>query len=90
MSLKEGKFTAKDQYNYRSSHDARIAFGVVNEKTMMLPSDDFTFGKPNRVQTPVVGIISNLYGEKAGDQLQKRHILQHEMVRYKQSLSLLQ
>jgi len=29
MSLKEGIVTAKDQYNYRSSHDARIAFGVI-------------------------------------------------------------
>ena len=29
MSLKEGKVTAKDQYNYRSTHDARIAFGII-------------------------------------------------------------
>lgn len=67
MSLKEGKVTAKDQYNYRSSHDARIAFGVIQEKTMMLPSEDFTFGRPNRVQTPVNGIIANSYGEKASE-----------------------
>ena len=46
----------------------------------MLPGDDFTFGKPNRVQTPVGGIISNLYGEKASDDLQKRYVFQKEMV----------
>lgn len=46
----------------------------------MLPGDDFTFGKPNRVQTPVGGIISNMYGERASDDLQKRYVFQKEMV----------
>jgi len=69
MSLKEGKITAPGQYEFRSSHDARIAFGIINEKSIMLPGDDFTFGKPNRVQTPVGGIISNMYGERASDDL---------------------
>ncbi len=66
MSLKSGSVTAKDQYEYRSNHDARIAFGVTNEKKISLPSEDFTFGKRNRPQTPVNGIISHVYGEMAG------------------------
>lgn len=81
MSLKSGSVTAKDQYEYRSHHDARIAFGVTNEKKIALPSEDFTFGKRNRPQTPVNGIISHFYGEMAGQEMQHRYQANKEMVR---------
>jgi hypothetical protein len=75
MSLRDGFTKASDQNKYRSSHDARIAFGVIHEKTMMLPSETFTYGRANRVQTPVNGIIANNYGEEAGIQQQRRYFI---------------
>jgi hypothetical protein len=74
MSLKNGSVTAKDQYQFRSSHDARIPFGVLNEKHIMLPSDSFTFGKRNRPQTPVNAIISNTFGEQAGNEMKQKYM----------------
>jgi hypothetical protein len=81
MSLKSGSVTAKDQYEFRASHDSRIPFGILNEKPVMLPDESFTFGKRNRPQTPVTGILANLYGEQAGSEMQKRYVFQKEMVR---------
>jgi len=63
MSIREGKFTAPHQSQFRTSHDARIPFGVINEKVISLPGLDHSFGRPNRPQTPVAGIVSNNYGE---------------------------
>lgn len=48
MSLKGSCVNARDQYQFRASHDARIPFGVVEDKPIMLPGDVFTFGKRNR------------------------------------------
>jgi len=39
----------------------------------MLPGGDFCYGKRNRPQTPVGGILSNYYGEAAGSELQERY-----------------
>jgi len=73
MSLKSGSVNARDQYKYRASHDARIPFGLVEDKPVMLPGDEFCYGKRNRPQTPVTGIIANHYGETAGQELQQRY-----------------
>jgi len=73
MSLKSGSVNARDQYKYRASHDARIPFGLVEDKPVMLPDGDFCYGKRNRPQTPVTGILANYYGEAAGSELQQRY-----------------
>ena len=76
MSLKGGSVTSKDVNKFRQTNDARIAFGVVPEKPIMLPNEEFTFGKRNRPQTPVNGIISHYYGEAASRDMQQRYIHQ--------------
>ena len=48
MSLKDGSVNARDQYKYRSSHDARIHFGLTNEKPIKIPEESFVFGKVTR------------------------------------------
>lgn len=53
MSLKNGAVTAQDQYKFRTKNDARIPFGVMNEKPILLPDESFTFGRRNRPPTPV-------------------------------------
>jgi hypothetical protein len=82
MSLANGAVNAKDQYQYRSSHDARIPFGVLTEKHILLPGETFTFGKRNRPQTPVNAILANYFGEQAGSQMQQRYVDQKSMVFY--------
>jgi len=69
MSLKEGSVNARDQYKYRSSHDARIHFGLTHEKPIKIPEESFVFGKVTRAQTPFKGIISGDYGVEAGKDL---------------------
>jgi hypothetical protein len=39
----------------------------------MLPDKEFAYGKRNRPQTPVGGIIANEFGVKATEQLQQRY-----------------
>lgn len=78
MSLRSGSVNARDQYRFRASHDARIPFGLVEEKMMMLPSGDFSYGKPNRVQTPVGRIIQNTYGEASAAEKQAAYRAEKE------------
>ena len=65
MCIKEKATDAKANREFRNHHDARIPYGVVNQKHNRMPSSDFIFGKANRPQTPVDTIISNRYGEAA-------------------------
>ena len=58
-SIKDGRHTSTHITNFRASHDARIPFGIIKEKTLNLPEDSFSFGRKNRAQTPVNQIISN-------------------------------
>ena len=69
MSLRGGSVTAKDQYQFRATHDARIPFGVTSQKQIMLPEESHTYGKRNRPQTPVGSIIQNHYGETSAAEL---------------------
>ena len=73
MSLKEGNFTARGQYQYRTLNDARIPVGLREGKPIMLPDEAFTYGKRNRPATPVNQVLSNFYGETAGAQLQDKY-----------------
>ena len=71
----DGMITARDNYKFRQNHDNRIPFGLeaLKNKGSSIPNDSFTFGKRNRPQTPVKGIILNDYGETAGMCLQEKY-----------------
>jgi len=73
MSLKTKAVTAHDQYNFRTTHDARIPFGLVQSKPTYLPNETFTFGRRNRPPTPVHAVIANYFGYSAGDDMQQRY-----------------
>ena len=57
MSLKDKAVTAHDQYKYRTSHDARIPFGLIPSKSTQLPDEKFSYGRRNRPPTPVEAVI---------------------------------
>jgi hypothetical protein len=58
---------------YRKTHDHRIPFGMdalkMSGKQITLPEEKFTYGKPNRPQTPIETIINNNFGENASHTL---------------------
>lgn len=83
MCAEQGYVSASQQYEFRKSNDARIKFGVVHERKNVLPSSDFTFGKRNRPQTPVGGIIQNEFGERARQHQEERYAQWQVMVSYK-------
>jgi hypothetical protein len=64
-----GMVTSKDNYKFRKTHDARIPFGLnaLKTKNVSLPDGSFRYGRANRPQTPVKGIILHQYGETAKD-----------------------
>ena len=63
----DGKVTARENYNFRKNHDARIPFGITalksHTRAVSLPETDFTYGRALRPQTPISGIICDNYGE---------------------------
>ena len=69
----KGQVTAKDNYEFRKHNDARIPFGMSalrnTGRDISLPNQTFAYGRPNRPQTPINGIISNNFGEEAGSML---------------------
>ena len=70
-----GMVTSKDNYAWRKTHDARIPFGMnaLKARGISLPNETFCYGRANRPQTPVKGIILNAYGETAREDLQDRY-----------------
>ena len=42
-------------------------------REISLPSEGFTYGRANRPQTPIDGIINNTFGENSAQQLQTRY-----------------
>ena len=45
-----GNVTAKDNFKFRMSNDARIPFGLsaLSQKRMYLPNETFCYGRANR------------------------------------------
>jgi hypothetical protein len=68
-----GMVTAPQFKDFRRNNDVRIPFGVSALKThnrgISLPNEGFTYGRANRPQTPIMGIIGNNFGEAAGENL---------------------
>ena len=69
--------TSKQNYNFRKTHDVRIPFGLDAHKTrgVSLPDKKFRYGRVNRPQTPVKGIIFNEYGETARKDIQGKYMM---------------
>jgi hypothetical protein len=65
MSLKKNATTSPQQYNFRQSNDARIPFGVMEEKTTHLPHVSFSYGRRSKPPTPVDTVIGGMYGNLA-------------------------
>ena len=58
-----GLVTSKDVMDYRKSNDVRMSFGMSSalnkqKRGISLPNEGFTYGRANRPQTPVQGIIA--------------------------------
>jgi hypothetical protein len=70
-----GMVTSKDNYAWRKTHDARIPFGLnaLKQRGVSLPNETFCYGRANRPQTPVKGILLNAYGETAREDLQSKY-----------------
>ena len=68
--------TCPDINKYRRDHDARIPFGLsaLKKRDLSLPNDTFTYGRANRPQTPLKGIILNEYGETARNEIQAKYM----------------
>ena len=70
------------------NNDARIPFGMSalkgKSRGLSLPHESFSYGRANRPQTPVGGIITNNFGEMAGAELQQKY-QQIKEYKFKQS-----
>ena len=64
--------------NFRLNNDARVTNHAASlwkraGRNASLPAESFTYGRANRPQTPINGIISNDFGENASYALQNRY-----------------
>jgi len=75
--LKEGATNAAANRALRTRHDIKIVQktqrSVASRGTTNLPIENMAFGKANRPQTPVGGIIMNNYGEEGEIALQQKY-----------------
>ena len=70
MSVKDRACNARDMYQFRQTHDARIkeASGIP-QKRHRLPPQDFTYGIPLRPSTPIRDVMGNFFGEMAENEM---------------------
>ena len=77
-AAKAGQVTSKDVMDFRKTNDVRMSFGqsalIKKQRGISLPTEGFTYGRANRPQTPVQGIIAGSFGEQAGALLQTRYV----------------
>lgn len=64
MCLKEKAYEARANNAYRKQNDARITTKH-HQKVNRIPEEGFSYGRANRPQTPVEGIIRNDFGEES-------------------------
>lgn len=85
--LREGATNAATNRALRSKHDMRLQPKNTQRSSIVstsLPNASMTFGRANRPQTPVNGIINNMYGEQGSEQLQERYTMWKQQVSGKQ------
>lgn len=73
-------FSFQANHAYRKVNDARIV-PVIKPKVNRMPDQEFSYGRANRPQTPVDGIIRNDFGEESVSQLQNKYAAWRQMVR---------
>lgn len=79
MVLKNGATEAKANRAYRANFNASLKTGQFRDKTMTIPNANAaTFGRPNRPQTPVGGIIHGQFHEEAESTLQNKYAVWKE------------
>ena len=73
--LKEGATSAAQNRALRANHDMKVqsTTGRKTNQTVLNSSDGMVFGRANRPQTPVNGIISNTYGEGSQVEMAERY-----------------
>lgn len=76
MVLKDGATEAKANRALRQNHNASLKVAHGRDKTKIIPNADYaTFGKPNRPQTPVGGIIHHQFQGEAETNLQQKYAI---------------
>ena len=66
----DGVVTAKQNWQYQQQNDVRVNSHIGLHKfkkarELSLPQEGFTYGRANRPQTPIDGIINNQFGENS-------------------------
>jgi hypothetical protein len=69
---------------FRKDHEeVRVKGKDGKRKDNILPPEEFTYGKPLKPSTPIKGVMSNIYGEEAEENLADKYQMQAEYVRTK-------
>jgi len=86
--LKEGATNAAANRQLRKNHGG-LKVGLRPGKMAMvsqsMPNQEFAFGRPNRPQTPVHGIIMNNYGEESEMHLANKYAVWKHSVSFSRS-----
>ena len=69
--LREGATNAADNRAKRANHDLKLQpkYTARSSVSTSMPNASQAFGRANRPQTPVNGIINNAYGERESEVL---------------------
>ena len=70
LSVSEKACTSSQQYKFRKNFDVRIQSAHVKNRQGV---PDITYGNENRPSTPMKAVLSNFYGEFAGEQLNRSY-----------------
>ena len=80
LATGHGNHTAQQYSNFRKTNDVRVKLASHYIKPIVLPPQEFRYGKRNRPQTPVGGIVSNVYGSTAAEAQQIKYARWREYV----------
>jgi hypothetical protein len=70
LSVSEKVCTSSEQYKFRQNADVRMKSAQSKSRAGV---PDMTFGSENRPSTPMKAVLSNFYGEFAGDHLNRSY-----------------
>ena len=74
-------FLCQANHAFRKENDARITTKL-HQKVNRIPEEGFSYGRANRPQTPVEGIIRNDFGEESVATLQNKYAAWKQMVSF--------
>lgn len=79
MCIKDKATDSKASRAFRQTNDARIIQGRTTRKVHGIPDPQMSFGRANRPQTPVGGIIRNDFGEESANYMQQKYAAWNQM-----------